>query len=145
MGSQTSKDIVQPEIKYHKNVNLDITCKNNKRINKDLSKMRKEIEKYKKSIIQLEKDRMKFEKYKSDEVRSHLNDIVNKYLKRYRDGILIETPEDPANCCICVDIIKKRITLVPCGHTVYCEDCAIQLYKCAICNSVIKNIMPIYL
>ncbi|QKF94812.1 zinc finger C3HC4-type protein [Fadolivirus algeromassiliense] len=47
-------------------------------------------------------------------------------------------------CCICYDEIKKKIALVPCGHTSYCHGCATKLSTCSLCNQKIITIISLY-
>lgn len=47
-------------------------------------------------------------------------------------------------CSVCFEILKKRIALIPCGHTQICLDCASRLEKCPLCNKEIQKSLPLY-
>lgn len=48
-------------------------------------------------------------------------------------------------CCICFNPIKERITLIPCGHTTFCETCIKKCDKCVICTASYTNIQKIFI
>jgi len=50
-------------------------------------------------------------------------------------------------CCICFEKIKKRVALVPCGHTNICVLCVEKLCekKCLICKSNFSNFIHIFI
>lgn len=52
--------------------------------------------------------------------------------------------KDVNECCICMEKIKKKIALIPCGHTQICDKCIKSITKCAICNQQYTNTLNIY-
>jgi hypothetical protein len=54
--------------------------------------------------------------------------------------------KDPLkDCCVCFNEIKKKITLIPCGHTTICELCFGKINNvCPICKAVVTGKMYIY-
>uniref|UniRef100_A0A2C9L9I5 RING-type domain-containing protein n=1 Tax=Biomphalaria glabrata TaxID=6526 RepID=A0A2C9L9I5_BIOGL len=47
-------------------------------------------------------------------------------------------------CKICMEA-EARMTFVPCGHLVSCEDCSSQLKQCPICRSDIEKVVKTFL
>ena len=69
------------------------------------------------------------------------------------ESIKINSPVPPpipsthsSECCVCFDLIIKKITLIPCGHTKICEKCVDFLYekKCPICMIKFQSYIRIY-
>lgn len=50
-------------------------------------------------------------------------------------------------CCICYNEIKVRYTLIPCGHTQFCENCIVKLpnQTCSICKLRFTQIFKIFM
>ena len=53
-------------------------------------------------------------------------------------------PED-YECCICLEKIKQKHALIPCGHTNTCPKCIKSVKKCPICQAHITSSMKIFL
>ena len=47
-------------------------------------------------------------------------------------------------CCICIEEIKQRCAMVPCGHTTVCVGCYSNIDKCPICRQDITHFVKLY-
>ena len=53
-------------------------------------------------------------------------------------------PPDSMTCCVCMEYIKKRYAIVPCGHAYFCGKCIKLKDSCMICSCEIEKTIPIY-
>ena len=54
---------------------------------------------------------------------------------------LLQTFPENCRCILCSGYTDRRKVLVPCGHTLYCSVCIIQLKKCNICYAPIDHVI----
>lgn len=52
--------------------------------------------------------------------------------------------EEDQECAICLEPIKERYVVVPCGHANTCYDCISRLKKCPICSKDIGQVIKVF-
>lgn len=63
---------------------------------------------------------------------------------RNNSTIKMKTTEE---CCICFEPFsteKKRVCIVPCGHSQLCKSCCSTVSKCPICNTTVDQIIQLF-
>lgn len=88
-----------------------------------------------------------------DKTKNNLNQIVNNIDTHIIGDIvflqLTKTKKQKKynnnECCICMEEIKQKIALIPCGHTQYCNKCIISIDKCSLCNKPINGVLNLFL
>tara|TARA_R100001163_G_C5068064_1_gene207778 strand:+ start:783 stop:1622 length:840 start_codon:yes stop_codon:yes gene_type:complete len=84
----------------------------------------------------------------------YINNDGNKYFVKLNDNKfhfftgdkIIEFSRKPNEfeCCVCLEKILQRFTLIPCGHTNVCENCIDKLEKCPNCRIILTDTMKIF-
>jgi len=81
---------------------------------------------------------------KSREKNSEYENIITQLEKL---KLQQNSPKINNECCVCFEKIKKRVALVPCGHTNICVACIEKLSekKCPMCNSNFSHNIHIFI
>lgn len=103
--------------------------------------IKNELDAYKKNNKQLLQDKMALEIYVQQRIQ--YDRIIENYLELYKEELKNKECKSDI-CCICMEEIIKKVALIPCGHTAYCNKCIRKIDKCALCKSYITNVMNIY-
>lgn len=69
-------------------------------------------------------------------------------IETYADSTVLTQPISTPilECCVCMDEIKYKIVLIPCGHTRICAVCVDKLIvkRCPLCRKIIQKYMRYY-
>ena len=63
---------------------------------------------------------------------------------KVKKNVIKLVDENEKECSICMTYIKKKIALVPCGHTDICQECSNKIKTCPICKSEIEKVIRIF-
>jgi len=83
--------------------------------------------------------------YYFDNVFYYLNEMMLMGLGE--DTSSVQSNLKEKECAICFDGFnntKKKVVLVPCGHTNFCNNCTLMINKCPTCQSVIERKVVLY-
>lgn len=110
--------------------------------------LRKELDNYKQQTEQLIKDNIMLvvllKQYDHDAIFKKYIELSELNRIDFETGNNFGSKNKENICCICKIDIMKRIALVPCGHTSYCDMCAHKIKKCSLCKQYIYDIINIY-
>lgn len=83
-----------------------------------------------------------------------IKEVIKVVIKEVIKEVPVEIPHNNDNknnennenneCMICFEEITRKVALVPCGHSQYCEYCVKLIEKCAECRSNIRERIRIY-
>ena len=78
-------------------------------------------------------------------IKNNVIELVDEnVIKLVDENVIKLVDENEKECSICVANIKKKIALVPCGHTDICQECSNKIKRCPICKSEIEKVIRIF-
>lgn len=82
----------------------------------------------------------------NDELKE-LKEVNDDLIKRNQELESAKTVMTNSNeCVVCFEAIKKKIAIIPCGHTSSCKQCldSFELKKCPVCRVTFKKTLFIF-